>query len=248
VTAARHDIRLASLVAGALGHLVHETDGALVNPAEVLFTPDYRYRLALARTWGPQAPMVCVMLNPSTASAVEDDPTIRRVQRFARREGCGGGIVVVNLFAFRSTDPRALDSCPDPVGADNDAVIAAVLAANPAGPVVAAWGRTRWPEHPGERVGWPPSSTRPGSIWSALAATQMAHRSIRCTFTAAPSLTLTWSATALPRRIPHSHQPGADLRAQHRLLAARHGVEQPGDPSRSADRREPDEDGWANTR
>jgi hypothetical protein len=51
--------------------------------------------------------MMWVMLNPSTADAEEDDPTIRRCMGFARRENCGG-IIVVNLFAMRATDPARL--------------------------------------------------------------------------------------------------------------------------------------------
>lgn len=66
----------------------------------------YRYRLT--RTWDlAEPPLVFCMLNPSTADASKDDPTIRRCIGFARREGCGG-IVVVNLFAWRSTHPDLL--------------------------------------------------------------------------------------------------------------------------------------------
>jgi hypothetical protein len=67
-----------------------------------------RYRYLLTRTWDAALPvLVFCMLNPSTADASEDDPTIRRCIGFARREGCGG-IAVVNLFAWRATDPDKL--------------------------------------------------------------------------------------------------------------------------------------------
>ena len=79
--------------------------------------------------------MTWIMLNPSTADAFADDPTIRRCASFARREGCGG-IKVVNLFALRATDPRELRRHPDPVGACNDRVIDA----HARGLVVVAWG------------------------------------------------------------------------------------------------------------
>ena len=64
------------------------------------------YRYWLTRTWNPRRATLCwVLLNPSTADADRDDPTIRRCQGFARSWGYGG-IVVVNLFAYRATDCR----------------------------------------------------------------------------------------------------------------------------------------------
>jgi len=80
---------------------------------------------------------VFVMLNPSTADAEQDDPTIRRCAGFARAWGFGG-MTVVNLFAFRATDPARLRRARDPVGRDNDHHIA--TAARGAGMVVLAWG------------------------------------------------------------------------------------------------------------
>ena len=94
------------------------------------------HRYLLARSWQPGLPvMTWIMLNPSTADAFADDPTIRRCVSFARREGCGG-IVVTNLFALRATDPRELRLHSDPVGACNDQVIDA----HACGTVVVAWG------------------------------------------------------------------------------------------------------------
>jgi hypothetical protein len=82
---------------------------------------------------------VFVMLNPSTADAFVEDPTIRRCLGFARRWGCGG-LVVVNLFALRATDPKVMLSHAEPVGARNDDVIRAVAGMN-VKVWVAAWGR-----------------------------------------------------------------------------------------------------------
>lgn len=96
----------------------------------------YRYRLW--RTWAEELrPMVFVMLNPSTADATTDDPTIRRCIGFAKREGCGG-IQVVNLYALRATKPLHLLDHPDPEGPENSMAWAEVLydGAVP----VAAWG------------------------------------------------------------------------------------------------------------
>lgn len=66
-----------------------------------------RYRYRLERQWGATPAICWIMLNPSTADANQDDPTIRRCMGFARSWGAGG-IVVVNLFAYRATDPNNL--------------------------------------------------------------------------------------------------------------------------------------------
>ncbi|MBH9551425.1 DUF1643 domain-containing protein [Inhella gelatinilytica] len=67
-----------------------------------------RYRYALWRRWDDTAPTVLfVMLNPSTADARQDDPTIRRCMGFAQAWGFGG-LAVGNLFALRSPDPDDL--------------------------------------------------------------------------------------------------------------------------------------------
>lgn len=66
------------------------------------------YRWWLTRMWDPALPTLAfIMLNPSTASAETDDPTIRRCMEFARRDGYGG-ICVFNLYAFRATNPKDL--------------------------------------------------------------------------------------------------------------------------------------------
>lgn len=96
----------------------------------------YRYRLE--RQWDQGRPKVAfIMLNPSTADADQDDPTIRRCIGFAKSWGFGG-LIVGNLFALRSTDPGALYRHPDPVGPDNDKHLGAI--ARSAEQVVCAWG------------------------------------------------------------------------------------------------------------
>lgn len=100
-----------------------------------------RYRYTLTRDWGEGRRAVFVMLNPSTADASEDDPTIRRCMGFARDWGYSG-LLVLNLYAYRSTDPRELWKVDDPVGPDNDSHIRQCLTqAEVHGCVtVAAWG------------------------------------------------------------------------------------------------------------
>lgn len=100
--------------------------------------PTGTYRYLLTRTWDEsQLPAVFIMLNPSTADADEDDPTIRRCINFAKKWGCGG-IRVVNVFAYRATDPKKLLEAKDPVGPDNQAHIVEALLG--AGIIIAAWG------------------------------------------------------------------------------------------------------------
>lgn len=96
-----------------------------------------RYRYSLWRAWEPGAAVCWVMLNPSTADASKEDPTIRKCIGFARRWGFGA-IAIVNIFALRSTDPRALYADPAPVGELNDAAI--LEGAGRARLIVAAWG------------------------------------------------------------------------------------------------------------
>ena len=107
-----------------------------------------RYRYRLVRTWDNVLPAATfLMLNPSTADATADDPTIRRCIGYARAWGCGT-LSVVNLYAWRATDPAALATATDPVGPGNDDFIteAATAAAREGAPLVAAWGAHAPPE------------------------------------------------------------------------------------------------------
>lgn len=85
-----------------------------------IISDDGKYRYRLTRYWWPGRSLPFVMLNPSTADASIDDPTIVRCVGFARRLGFSG-IGVWNLYALRATRPVHLWKSPDPVGPDNDA-------------------------------------------------------------------------------------------------------------------------------
>lgn len=100
-----------------------------------------RYRFTLDREWSGGLNLLVCMLNPSTADADVDDPTIRRLIKFATRAGFGS-LRVVNLFAFRSPDPSVLRQADDPVGIANDYIIGDSIAYQNANncPVLAAWG------------------------------------------------------------------------------------------------------------
>lgn len=96
-----------------------------------------RYRYRLWRTLGPGPTIAWVGLNPSTANATVDDPTLRRILAFSRGWGFGR-VELLNLFAWRATDPRALATAVDPVGPETDAHLSQTL--GQARTVVACWG------------------------------------------------------------------------------------------------------------
>jgi len=101
------------------------------------FSRDRRYRYRLDRRWGQGPSIAWVMLNPSTADAHDDDPTIRRCLGFARRWGFEA-MTVVNLFAWCSSEPQALRAVADPVGPRASRVLGDAVRGAEA--VVAAWG------------------------------------------------------------------------------------------------------------
>lgn len=97
-----------------------------------------RYRYALTRVWdegGKRAHFI--MLNPSTATEYQNDPTVERCERRARALGFGA-FRVTNIFAWRDTDPRAMRAAVDPVGPANDAAIRE--GCDWADMIIAAWG------------------------------------------------------------------------------------------------------------
>ncbi len=102
-----------------------------------VYSPCERYRYLLTRTWAPGPRALFVMLNPSTATEVQNDPTVERCERRARAYGMGA-FRVCNIFAFRATDPAVMRAEADPVGPGNDAAIAE--SAPWADLIVCAWG------------------------------------------------------------------------------------------------------------
>lgn len=113
-----------------LAFLRNSDRGALISPCGV-------FRYWLMRRWARGPDLLFVLLNPSTADASVDDPTIRRCARFAVMHGYGG-FYVVNLFAFRATKPADLRRGGYQVGPENDAHIERLLAECPE--VCVAWG------------------------------------------------------------------------------------------------------------
>lgn len=105
--------------------------------SEAVYSDCETYRYALTRLWGPGRRLAFVMLNPSTATEMQNDPTVERCERRARALGYGG-FRVVNLFAYRATDPAQLRKVVDPVGPDNDATL--TKAATWADTIICGWG------------------------------------------------------------------------------------------------------------
>jgi hypothetical protein len=100
------------------------------------FSDDLSYRYSLVREWGTNPPMVFIMLNPSTADEQFLDPTVTRCVGFAQRENAGS-LIVLNLFALRSTDPMALYQHSRPVGPHNNAEFTTIPKN---ARIVVAWG------------------------------------------------------------------------------------------------------------
>jgi hypothetical protein len=108
------------------------------------FSPCGLHRYELRRVWKPRARvMVFVGLNPSTADENTDDPTIRRILGFADDWGFGT-LVMLNVFAFRSTDPKALHARAargqEIVGPGNDDTIRRTFEEHRRTKLVMGWG------------------------------------------------------------------------------------------------------------
>jgi hypothetical protein len=125
------------MIAGVLGRAIYSDDMV------------YRYLLSRGAQAGDLMLVTFLMLNPSTASHDEDDPTIRRCRGFARREYAAASLAdslaveVVNLFAFRATLKKDCFAAPKPVGGEenDDAIIGSCQRAKATGGIViAAWG------------------------------------------------------------------------------------------------------------
>ena len=120
-----------------VGEIIRTAEGEW-GVATATFDRFFSYRYRLSRVWDTERPRaVWVMLNPSTATEVEIDPSVRRILTFSRDWGCGSA-EVVNLFALRATNPDDLYVHGDPVGSANDDALSA--AAVSAEKLIAAWG------------------------------------------------------------------------------------------------------------
>ena len=107
-------------------------------PSTAVYSDCETYRYSLTRVWEPAGQKVMfVMLNPSTATEVQNDPTIERCERRARALGFGS-FRATNIFALRATDPKVMRAAEDPEGPENTEAI--LDGARWADMVICAWG------------------------------------------------------------------------------------------------------------
>ncbi|ALI55895.1 DUF1643 domain-containing protein [Celeribacter marinus] len=107
-------------------------------PSVAIYSDCERYRYSLTRTWDTQGrKALFVMLNPSTATEVQNDPTVERCERRARVLGFGA-FCVTNIFAWRDTDPKNMRAAADPIGPENDTTI--LDFSGWADDIICAWG------------------------------------------------------------------------------------------------------------
>ena len=111
-----------------------------------IFSPCRTWRYTLERVWPPperyrgaREVAAFIGLNPSTADEVKNDPTVTRCINYARRWGFHG-MFMLNIFALRSTDPRALYRHPDPIGPETNRYLTELVQRREVSLVVAAWG------------------------------------------------------------------------------------------------------------
>lgn len=113
------------------------------------FSPCGKYRYVLARVWNDDQPKaMCIGLNPSTANAEDDDPTIRRLIGLLKNNGYGG-FYMCNLFALISPFPDALRMTPDPIKS-NDIFLKATREISDA--VVFCWGNFKQAEYRARKI------------------------------------------------------------------------------------------------
>lgn len=117
--------------------LFSELSGEMDYGCGAELSPDGLYRYTLTREWDDGKCVAWLMFNPSTADTEQDDATIRKCVGFSKQWGYGR-MVVVNLFAIRSRDPRAVALAVDPVGPLNDYWIKKATAESRE--VICAWG------------------------------------------------------------------------------------------------------------
>lgn len=123
--------------------MIRERNTRLLEERIAIFDDDRLYRYFLSIIWDDRLPiLVALMLNPSKADHMQNDPTVERVCRRAQRMGMGG-VIILNAFAWRETDRLKMLQVDDPIGEQNDHYIRQTLlraASEPGWVVVVGWG------------------------------------------------------------------------------------------------------------
>lgn len=116
----------------------YEADG-VISYAKFSDEDDPIYRYLLARFWvNSERYLNYILLNPSTATEQQDDPTVARCKTRAALLGYDG-FIVTNLFALRSTNPKNLKKVRDPIGPENNQTLVGV--ADDADMIICGWGQ-----------------------------------------------------------------------------------------------------------
>ncbi|HBC85953.1 MAG TPA: hypothetical protein DCZ94_03260 [Lentisphaeria bacterium] len=107
---------------------------------DCIFSPDRKYRYVLKHRWDdlmPEKACMWIGLNPSTADEQQLDPTLRRIRGFCitHEFNC---FYMLNIFAFRATDPKIMKKESDPTGPENDRWLKEI--SDKCTLVVACWG------------------------------------------------------------------------------------------------------------
>ena len=101
--------------------MIHTESHTILSQANLSDCGQYRYWLS--RIWDNTMPVgAFICINPSKATSILCDLTLCNCNNLAVQWGWGG-FYIVNLFAFRATNPNELKNQSDPVGPLNDNVI-----------------------------------------------------------------------------------------------------------------------------
>lgn len=118
--------------------IIEKFNSDLLSNSRAIYSIDLKYRYLLERIWDETKPLIAYcLLNPSTATELSNDPTIERCETRSILWKFGG-YIILNAFAFRSTDPNGLLWVEDPVGPENDFII--MENAQRASTFICGWG------------------------------------------------------------------------------------------------------------
>lgn len=107
--------------------------------SDAKFSTCRKYRYDLLRIWQDDDENIIsfIGLNPSTADEVVNDPTVFRCQKRAKSLAFSG-MHMLNIFAYRDTDPKGMKKALDPIGQDNDNTLIEVCKRSVK--IVCCWG------------------------------------------------------------------------------------------------------------
>lgn len=123
--------------------VIIRTSHTLMGLSSAIYSPCEKYRYRLSRSWGGGPVVAFIGLNPSTATETVNDPTVTRCIGYAKRWGFDG-FIMLNAYAFRSTDPKGLWTVDDPAGPECDEFLRGGI--GEANRIICCWGVNCTPE------------------------------------------------------------------------------------------------------